>query len=185
MPDKEKIFANVTEYSPEELAQYIIDGSFSMEELCNYNNTYGLVSRDLRKKIQDIIDSTPAPPPPLDPDDEAWAETQRIRTLAIVENYLYKFPMGKHRAEAVQLKNDIIDDATWEEAKQKRSYELVKKYLDVFPRGRHVGEAIQLKKELRPVPGVGGGPGARGGIRILVNKIKVIPTFPKFRSTSV
>ena len=54
MPDKEKIFANVTEYSPEELAQYIIDGSFSMEELCNYNNTYGLVSRDLRKKIQDI-----------------------------------------------------------------------------------------------------------------------------------
>ena len=177
MPDKEKIFANVTEYSPEELAQYIIDGSFSMEELCNYNNTYGLVSRDLRKKIQDIIDSTPAPPPPLDPDDEAWAETQRIRTLAIVENYLYKFPMGKHRAEAVQLKNDIIDDATWEEAKQKRSYELVKKYLDVFPRGRHVGEAIQLKKELRPVPGVGGGPGARGGIRILVNKIKEIPTF--------
>lgn len=148
-----------------------------MDELCDYNNTYGLVSRDLRKKIQDIIDSTPAPPPPLDPDDEAWAETQRIRTLAIVENYLYKFPMGKHRAEAVQLKNDIIDDATWEEAKQKRSYELVKKYLDVFPRGRHVGEAIQLKKELRPVPGVGGGPGARGGIRILVNKIKEIPTF--------
>lgn len=177
MPDKEKIFANVTEYSPEELAQYIIDGSFSMEELCNYNNTYGLVSRDLRKKIQDIIDSTPAPPPPLDPDDEAWAETQRIRTLAIVENYLYKFPMGKHRAEAVQLKNDIIDDATWEEAKQKRSYELVKKYLADFPNGRHVGEALQLKKELRPVPGVGGGPGGRGGIRILVNKIKEIPTF--------
>ena len=40
-----------------------------------------------------------------------------------------------------------------------------------------MGEAIQLKKELRPVPGVGGGPGARGGIRILVNKIKEIPTF--------
>ena len=85
--------------------------------------------------------------------------------------------MGKHRAEAVQLKNDIIDDATWEEAKQKRSYELVKKYLADFPNGRHVGEALQLKKELRPVPGVGGGPGGRGGIRILVNKIKEIPTF--------
>lgn len=177
MPDKEKIFDNVTEYSSEELAQYIMGGLFSIDELCDYNNTGGLVTPKKRKKIQDIIDSTPAPPPPLDPDDEAWAETQRIRTLAIVENYLYKFPMGKHRAEAVQLKNDIIDDATWEEAKQKRSYELVKKYLDVFPRGRHVGEAIQLKKELRPVPGVGGGPGARGGIRILVEKIKEIPTF--------
>ena len=94
-----------------------------------------------------------------------------------MENYLYKFPMGKHRADAVQLKNDIIDDQTWSEAKQKRSYELVKKYLDVFPSGRHVGEALQLKKELRPVPGVGGGPGGRGGIKILVKKIKEIPTF--------
>lgn len=180
MPDKENIFDNVTEYSSEELAQYIMDGLFSIDELCDYNNTRGLVTPKKRKEIKDIIDSTPAPPPPpppLDPDDEAWAEAQRIRTLAIVENYLYKFPMGKHRAEAVQLKNDIIDDATWEEAKQKRSYELVKKYLADFPNGRHVGEALQLKKELRPVPGVGGGPGGRGGIRILVNKIKEIPTF--------
>lgn len=125
MPDKEKIFDNVTEYSSEELAQYIMDGLFSIDELCDYNNTRGSVTPKKRKEIKEIIDSTPAPPPPpppLDPDDEAWAEAQRIRTLAIVESYLYKFPMGKHRAEAVQLKNDIIDDATWEEAKQKRSY---------------------------------------------------------------
>ena len=40
-----------------------------------------------------------------------------------------------------------------------------------------MGEALQLKKELRPVPGVGVGPGGRGGIRILVEKIKEIPTF--------
>ena len=178
MPDKEKIFDNVTEYSSEELAQYIMNGLFSIDELCDYNNTGGLVTPKKRKEIKEIIDSTPAPPPPpppLDPDDEAWAEAQRIRTLAIVESYLYKFPMGKHRAEAVQLKNDIIDDATWEEAKQKRSYELVKKYLGDFPNGRHVDEAIQLKKELRPVRRFD--PNVRGGIRILVNKIKEIPTF--------
>lgn len=132
MLDKETIFDNVTEYSSEELAQFIMDGLFSIDELCDYNNTCGLVTPKMRKEIQDIIDSTPH----LDPDDEAWAEAQRIRTLAIVESYLYKYPMGKHRAEA-----------------------------------------IQLKKELQSVPGVGGGPGGRGGIRILVNKIKEIPTF--------
>lgn len=92
MPDKEKIFDKVTEYSSEELAQYIMDGLFSIDELCDYNNTRGSVTPKKRKEIKEIIDSTPAPPPPpppLDPDDEAWAEAQRIRTLAIVESYLY------------------------------------------------------------------------------------------------
>ena len=49
MPDKEKIFDNVTEYSSEELAQYIMDGLFSIDELCDYNNTRGLVTPKKRK----------------------------------------------------------------------------------------------------------------------------------------
>ena len=55
MRNVEIIFDNVTEFTPKELAQYIMDGLFTMDELCDYNNTCGQVTPKIRRQIQDIL----------------------------------------------------------------------------------------------------------------------------------
>ena len=50
MPDKEKIFDNVTEYSSEELAQYIMDGLFSMMSCAIITTPEGWLRRKRGKK---------------------------------------------------------------------------------------------------------------------------------------
>src|SRR5262249_4343205 len=71
-------------------------------------------------------------------------------SLDQVDQFLTRFPDGKFRADAAQLRSRLQgEEKTWAEASSRRDEALLNAYLKSFPSGSHTGEANRILLDLR------------------------------------
>ena len=137
--NKQSIFDNIEEYTPEEIVAFIKDGTVTQEELENPHNTNGLYNARVRKRVNELISNA-------EPND--WNNAQSENTIESYRKYLETYPNGKHKTDAenailaLQSRND---DADWETAVKADTEEAYQKYLETHVNGRHRDEARSAK----------------------------------------
>ena len=95
-------------------------------------------------------------------DDAAYAQAQRIDTVAAYADYLRAYPQGQHadeartrqaaREEAVRRAQEAArqaqaDDAAYAAAQRADTVEGYEEYLQAYPQGRHAAEARQRQQQ--------------------------------------
>ncbi|MCQ2959880.1 MAG: hypothetical protein MJ198_06805 [Bacteroidales bacterium] len=141
MPTKEEIFDNISDYQATEIADFIIDGIVTFDELCEYKNTGGEFGNVLREEVKKLIAGQ-------EPKD--WDAAVRANTEESYSEYVRKYPLGPNRIEANvrigKIRTQKNDNLRWQ-ATDKKNIEDVKKYLAEYPEGRFAYEAKKLMKE--------------------------------------
>ncbi len=140
---KQKILDNVTEYSANQLVEYIRSGVVTFDELVQ--DTDGEFDPEKRKEVKRLLESG---------DDDEWAKVIQCRTIESVQHYLDTFPQGKHRAEARSLKSELEEKQEEEYIKSTTddAWTLVDKYkindlrdfIKKYPTSSHKNEAQKL-----------------------------------------
>lgn len=97
--NKQAVFDNVEEYSAEQLAQYINDGEFTFEELCN--KTEGDLSPRKRKEVKLALGES------QNQEEKDWELANSSQKIELIQKYLDTYPFGKYRAEAIKLRDSL------------------------------------------------------------------------------
>lgn len=147
MVSKQNILDNVSEYSAEQLVEYIQQGIVTFDELVK--DTDGEFDAVKRKKVKELLDNA---------DELAWERVQNEHTIETAQWYLDKFPNGAYRSQARSIKAEIekqkedeyiqttTDDA-WTLV-DKNSSESLREFVKNFPNSNHVEEANKLINQL-------------------------------------
>lgn len=124
----EEIINNINNYSKEQIDKFIEDGTIDVVELIDTLQEYdavqiarfikkGLiqlkdmesnyeVDKKKRDKVKQILEG--ADDDPEDDDDSCFEKAKKTNTISAYDEYLTKFPEGKHREEARSLKKKLI-----------------------------------------------------------------------------
>lgn len=141
--DKQNIFDNIEQYSPEDIVRLIKQGVVTQEELKNPDNTGGYYSAEVRNKVDVLLRSA-------EPND--WAAAQQAGTVEAYQRYLEAYPAGAHRKEAeeaiLRCRQDN-EDQVWKKIVATNTIEAYQRYLDDYPDGEHRDEARDKKEKLR------------------------------------
>lgn len=144
---KQRILDNVTEYSPQELVDYIKQGVVTYNELCE--ETDGEFSARNRKELLRLLQGNEA---------EDWQKALSGNTAAAFTVYINAYPNGQHYAEAIQRRQEleleeqrIAENANYEQAwteVDKKSVESLQKFIQENPDHGRVPEARKLLNAL-------------------------------------
>ncbi len=141
MPTKEEIFDNISDYPASEIADFIIEGIVTFDELCEYKNTGGEFGNVLREEVKKLIAGQ-------EPKD--WEAACRTNTEESYSEYIKKYPLGPNRIEANlrigKIRTQKNDNLCWQKT-DKKNVEDVKRYLAEFPQGSYAFQAKKLMKE--------------------------------------
>ncbi len=141
--DKQNIFDNIEQYSPEDIVRLIKQGVVTQEELKNPDNTGGYYSAEVRNKVDELLRSA-------EPND--WAAAQQAGTVEAYQRYLEAYPAGAHRKEAeeaiLRCRQDN-ENQVWKKIVATNTIEAYQRYLDDYPDGEHRDEARDKKEKLR------------------------------------
>ena len=96
---KQKILDNVTEYSANQLVEYIRTGVVTFDELVQ--DTDGEFSVEQRREVKQLLESG---------DVDEWNKVKTQLSIEAVQNYLDTFPNGQFRAEARSLMNKLENE---------------------------------------------------------------------------
>ncbi|MCB9274326.1 MAG: SUMF1/EgtB/PvdO family nonheme iron enzyme [Lewinellaceae bacterium] len=78
----------------------------------------------------------------------AWAEAQRLNTLAGYRQFLEAFPGSFHTQEAGKQIAELEETAVWESARRFNTVAAYNQYLDKYPNGKKAREAIEAMEKL-------------------------------------
>lgn len=139
--NKQSIFDNIEEFTPEELVKFIRQGIVTQAELEDPHNTNGLYTAQVRRKVNDLIINA-------EPND--WNAAKTTNTLDSYQEYLKAYPYGAHRNEARKAIDEIHlqkDDIDWNKAVSIDTEEAYQNYLTTYKTGKHRDEARKAKNK--------------------------------------
>ncbi len=166
---KQKILDNVTEYSANQLVEYIRTGVVTFNELVQ--DTDGEFSVEKRREVKQLLESG---------DVDEWNKVKTLHSIEAVQHYLDTFPNGQFRAEARTLMNKLENElqASYLQATTDDAWTLVDKsdknelreFIKRFPNSTLVNEAQKIIDSLLldEIMGV--------DIETLVTQINQVPT---------
>jgi formylglycine-generating enzyme required for sulfatase activity len=81
-------------------------------------------------------------------EDKAWVQAKAANTMAAYQEYLGRYPAGRHadearRAVAVFERQQQADEEAWAQARNANTVAAYQEYLRRYPTGRHAAEARQ------------------------------------------
>lgn len=152
MPSKEEIFDNIAQYTAEQIVQLIKQGTVSILELEDPENTSGEYSNDMRNKVLSLLENN-------EPAD--WQKALETNTVAGYQYYLDTYPDGNHREEAREHKRNLLNAKehrpensqasttdNWFSVDKESLPELLA-YLEANPNGPNSKEAQRLVNRIR------------------------------------
>lgn len=140
--NKQDIFDNIDQFTAEEIVRFIISGIVTQEELENPDNTNGLYSAQVRRRVNELIKNA-------EPND--WNNAQLENTIESYRRYLASYPKGQYKKDAenaILTLQDRNDDADWEVAKKTDTEDAYQKYLEKHLNGSHREEARKAKAKV-------------------------------------
>lgn len=139
--NKQSIFDNIEEFTPEELVKFIRQGIVTQAELEDPHNTNGFYTAPVRRKVNDLIINA-------EPND--WNAAKTTNTFDSYQEYLNAYPNGAHNDEAKKAINEIQhqkDDIDWNKAVSIDTEEAYQNYLTTYKTGKHRDEARKAKNK--------------------------------------
>lgn len=132
--DKQKILDNISQFSDEELADFIAHNDVTMEEL----QETGEFPATRRRKVQALIDGR---------EDRDWEKAKAENTVDAYCNYLELYQDGKYREEARDRINGIKANASlsdeWERVDKNNASEL-RQFIDAHLNSSFASEAQKM-----------------------------------------
>lgn len=111
---KEQIFDDIERFSPEEIVFFIKKGIVTVSELKDTDNTYGLFTAKVRKKVEELLDNA-------EPND--WNAAVEAGTIAAYQSYLDSYQDGEHREDARKEIRRLEQEEIEKQIEQKRKEE--------------------------------------------------------------
>lgn len=149
MPKKSAILNNVTEYSPEDLASYILQGFVTLDELVN--NTDGEFTAKMQLGVEKLLAGS---------EDEDFKKVMESASIADLQDFLNKYPMGtvahldavrerKHVLEKIPASEPIVEESNGEEEewfsiKNAGDIKLLEAFKEKYPNTSHLFELNKL-----------------------------------------
>lgn len=167
--NKQKILDNVTEYSAQQLVEYIQEGVITFDEIVK--GTDGEFDPPKRREVKRLLENG---------DSEEWEKVQKERTIDAVQRYLDKFKNGQYREIARSLKEELAKEIKKNKLKSaadevwttvdKNNLNSLRSFINSYPDSRYVNEANTLINNilLDEIMGV--------DVETLVNQIRQLQT---------
>lgn len=156
MANKENIIYNVGDYTPNEIARFILDGVVTYEELCEEPE----FSHRSRKEVVRLLENAKTE----SNEDSDWQAIVAADTIEQYDRYLHQYPEGKYRQQArdakwrLQQKDDEGEDdddtrivqeneENWLRV-NKNDVDALRRFVSENPNSAHVSEANRIINEL-------------------------------------
>lgn len=137
MLNKEDIIDNVANYTPQQLAMYIADGTVTYDELCEEPD----FSNAMRREVKELIANA---------EENAWRRAFTADVSEEYDSYLRTYPEGKHRQEAREAKKRLqmegesnLAEKAWK-ALDKYNDNSIREFIKNYPNSSHKDDAHVL-----------------------------------------
>lgn len=136
--NKSNILDNVSQFSAEEIADFIANGTVTMRELQNT----GEFPAPIRKKVEKLIEGR---------EDSDWSKAKSENTVEGYAHYLECYQTGLHRDEARGLIDKIKSEScladAWS-AVDKNSVSALARFVDDYPLSSFASQAMEILERL-------------------------------------
>lgn len=159
MNSKDNILDNLTQYSPQQLADFLGREIVTWEEMLET----GELTPSLRKEIEEIVYNS---------EDNDWASASSTDTIESYKAYLGKYPSGKYADEARDRISVLLEETKkvrvedeWSSV-DKTDIDSLRRFIRENPGNAHAREARRIINELQKEKRRG------NGIRLVISAIR-------------
>lgn len=145
MNTKDNILDNLSLYDPHQLAEYVYGGVITLDDMKETGDLTPTLREAVEKQIAQVAQV----------EDTDWNKALATSTKSAFQEYLSKYPSGKHAddarnqiAELLQKENEIQVEDVWD-ALDKSDIEVLRNFNRNNPDNSHVTEARVIINELQ------------------------------------
>ncbi len=139
---RQDILDNVDQYSAAELTKYILNGTVTLEELMSTGYLEYKKRQDIKKRLVEAKNG----------DDNEWNNVVANPTFQAIQNYLNKYPNGKHRSEADMRMQQLLqaqkppvsaEEKAWDDVDEDEP-KSIQGFINKYPASKHIAEAKSM-----------------------------------------